>query len=340
MRILALTLCAWIGLSVFQQANPLKLREAEREPARHSQEKTEANKKIGDGAVLRNAPTDTADTKSNRRESDNYQKVVVTAPEKTVDTVERVVAIAGLICTIALTVVGICGICVAIKTLKALRIQAAIARRQTGHIARQAQSMRYQTTLLRNSVIQARRGARAAKISADAAKASADAAIAAERAWVMVSLEKVPITGSLLTYGTSWRGGEEFHGASVRVRCICMNQGKTPAKIIEKRAAVVFVTENSPLSDTPNLDIETVDPVPYPLQAYPGPGQIVDLRLDTKYEISESEKDMTSFFVVYGVVKYQHLFSERIVQTTFGYKIRLDSILERLIEHPEYNKNN
>lgn len=337
MRILALTLCAWIGLSVFQQANPAKHREAEQEPTR--QENIEANKKIGDGAVRRKASTETADTKSKGEESDNYQKVVVTAPEKTVDTVERFITIAGLVCTIALTVVGICGVCVAVKTLRALTIQADIMRRQTGHIARQARSMRYQTTHLRNSVIQARKGARAAKISADAAKASADAAIAAERAWVMVSLEKVPITGSLLMYGKKWREGEEVHDAGVRVRCICMNQGKTPAKIIDKRAAVVRVTENSPLPDAPNLDIGTVDPVPYPLHAYPGPGQILDLRLDTEYKISEGERDMTSFFVVYGVVKYQHLFSERIVQTTFGYKIRLDSVLERLIDHPEYNKN-
>jgi hypothetical protein len=261
MRILALSLCAWIGFSVFQQANPPQQRETEQKTARHSQENAEAGKKIRDSTVLGNTPTNTADAKSNGKESDNYQKVVVTASGKTVGTIERVVAIAGLICTISLTVVGICGICVAIKTLKTLTIQAAIMRRQTGHIARQAQSMRYQTTHLRNSVIQARKGARAAKISADAAKASADAAIASERAWVMGSLEKVPITGSLLMYGTSWREGEEVHSAGVRVRCICMNQGKTPAKIIEKRATVVRVTEDSPLPDTPNLDIETVAPV-------------------------------------------------------------------------------
>jgi hypothetical protein len=46
----------------------------------------------------------------------------------------------------------------------------------------------------------------------------------------------------------------------------------------------------------------------------------VDLRLDTEYQFSEAEGDMTSFFVVYGVVKYQHLFSEKLVQTTFDIK--------------------
>jgi hypothetical protein len=187
--------------------------------------------------------------------------------------------------------------------------------------------------------VETRRAVQATRMAAEAAKTSADAAIASERAWVMVSLDKVPGVGDFVFYGPSVEHGETRHTAGIRVRCICVNHGKTPAKIIEKRATVVRVTEDNPLPDTPNLDIETVDPVPYPLQAYPGPGQIKDLRLDIEYEISEGERGMTSFFVVYGVIKYQHLFSEHIVHTTFGYRIRLDGTLERLIEHPEYNKN-
>jgi hypothetical protein len=335
--LLAAIWLTWTGFGSFAQ--PPQGREAEQRRSDKDKGNTKANKHEGTEFSSRKSSAESADTKSDGKESDNYQKVVVAAPEKMVDRVERIISIAGLICTVALTVVGIFGICVAIKTLRALRIQAAIMRRQTGHIARQAQSMRYQTTHLRKSVIQARKGARAAKISADAAKISADAAIASERAWVMVSLEKIPITGSLLMYGTSLKAGEVVHNASVRIRCVCINHGKTPAKIIEKRATVVRVTEDNPLPDNPNLDIDIQDPVPYPLPAYPGPGQIVDWMLDTEYKVSEGAGDMVSFFAVYGVVKYQHLFSEQIVHTTFGYRIRLDSTLERLIEHPEYNKN-
>jgi hypothetical protein len=232
--------------------------------------------------------------------------------------------------------VGIIGICVAINTLKALRIQAIIMRRQTRHVARQALSMRRQTTHLRNSVIQARKGARAAKISAEAAKASADAAISSERAWVMVDLDKVPGAGFFL-YGSTVERGEKRYHASVRVRCICTNQGKTPAKIIEKRAALILVTPDNPLLLIPNLDIEIEDPVPHYLQ--PEREHKSDWAPTAQLSVPADEGDMVTFFVIYGVVKYRHLFSEQIVHTTFGYRVRVDSVLERLIDYPKYNEN-
>ena len=60
------------------------------------------------------------------------------------------------IISVILAVVGIIGIIVAICTVR-------IIKRQTEHIARQAQSMRYQTTHLKNAAV-------AAKLSADASK--------------------------------------------------------------------------------------------------------------------------------------------------------------------------
>ena len=66
------------------------------------------------------------------------------------------ITVVGMICTLALTVVGIVGICVAVKTLKAVKRQADIMERQTA----------------------------ATEIAANAAKASADALINTESAWI------------------------------------------------------------------------------------------------------------------------------------------------------------
>jgi hypothetical protein len=46
-----------------------------------------------------------------------------------------------------------------------------------------------------------------------------------------------------------------------------------------------------------------------------------------------------SMVIIYGVVRYRHMFSEREAQTTFGYRITVDYRLERLTGNPEYNKN-
>jgi hypothetical protein len=43
--------------------------------------------------------------------------------------------------------------------------------------------------------------------------------------------------------------------------------------------------------------------------------------------------------VIYGVVKYRHLFSDKEVQTTFGYRINIGGELERLSGYPKYNEN-
>jgi len=179
--------------------------------------------------------------------------------------------------------------------------------------------------------------AEATSQNAIAAKASADAAIASERAWVMVDLDKVPGVGGSLMYGTTSDAGGKHHYASVRVRCICSNQGKTPAKIIEKRAALILVTPENPLPLIPNLDIEIEDPVPHYLQS--GGEHKSDWTPSTEMSISEDGDDTVRFFVVYGIVKYRHLFSEQIVHTTFGYRIRVGDVHVRLIDHLKYNEN-
>lgn len=181
-----------------------------------------------------------------------------------------------------------------------------------------------------------RLNAEATSQNAIAAKASADAAIASERAWVMVDLDKVP-GGGFLVYGSTVDSGEVHHHTGAHIRCICSNQGKTPAKILEKRAALVLVAPDNPLPLIPNLEIEIEDPVPHYLQS--GQEHKSDWTPIAQLSFPEDEHDMVTFFVVYGVVRYRHLFSDHIVHTTFGYRIRVDGKLERLIEYAKYNEN-
>ena len=86
------------------------------------------------------------------------------------DWVDRI----ALFCTLGLVIVGAVGVVAAFKTLKGIETQ-------TGHIARQAQSMRYQTTHLKNSV-------KAARDGVDAALMKARAVIDSERPWIEIEL--------------------------------------------------------------------------------------------------------------------------------------------------------
>jgi hypothetical protein len=170
------------------------------------------------------------------------------------------------------------------------------------------------------------------RTAANAAKASADAAISAERAWIMVDLERVPGVGRILHNTTIEHGGPERHSVAARIRCVCTNQGKTPAKILEKRAALILVTADNPLPLEPNLEISLEDAAPHYLQSRDGCKREWTLYADGIEEIGATP-------VVYGVVKYTHLFSDQEFYSTFGYRITESGEYERLSGYPKYNAN-
>jgi hypothetical protein len=199
-----------------------------------------------------------------------------------------------------LVLVGIGAIWAALRTLDAIKRQADIMAGQTKDTA----------------------------IAAQAAKASADALIASERAWVMVDLEKVPGQGAIID-GTR---GDGSHYTSASVRCICSNQGKTPAQIVEKRICLFITMIGKALPQEPNLDIEIIDPVPDYLQS----------RDESTHDwafSSDGAIGIGNMGVIYGVVKYRPIFSDREGQTTFGYRVTDDYKLERLTGYPKYNEN-
>ena len=146
-------------------------------------------------------------------------KVVGTPPRSTGDTV-------ALVCTILLTVVGIVGIGVGICTLR--------------HIARQALSMRRQTTLLRKS--------------ANAAKASADALIKSERARLVAEfVQKAAL------FGQQWHRLEPYGGVSMSIDEVLVgkhlayelkitNIGRTPGEIFQFEIGWGALNEGHPFS--------------------------------------------------------------------------------------------
>lgn len=223
-------LLAWALLCGFKPMLAPQSREAKQKPTHDSRQNADAVPEVGRSPASAKTSTDSSNQDSGGKQSDNYQKASIAAPEKSVDVVERVISIVGVICTVGLTVAGIVGVCAAIKTLKALRIQSVIMRRQTRHIARQARSMRYQTTHLKNSVIQATRAAKAAKLSAD----------------VSIGVAVPTLRVEEFRLGNGGIGTLEAKLQFPIPKIVVKNYGQTPAFF--KAWTVVFTCEEIPLS--------------------------------------------------------------------------------------------
>lgn len=171
-------------------------------------------------------------------------------------------------------------------------------------IKRQSVSMRRQTTILRHSV---------------------DATIASERAWVMADADyQTYITTASRSDGTKY--------TSVGLSLLLSNQGKTPAQIVEKRIRLWLPNLGKPLPDEPTFDPEDGDTKIHYLQS----GQ----KWSSNYSVNADGEPSIAFQpLVCGVVKYKHMFSDEIVQTTFAYSVSADGGLTRLESYPKYNKN-
>lgn len=162
----------------------------------------------------------------------------------------------------------------------------------------------------------------------------ADAMVKSDRAWVMVDLEKVPGVGQIGDLTSMDKEGPRRHFRWFRVRCVCSNQGQTAARIIEKRCAALAIRGDHELPESPNLDIEIRDPVPHYLKANGDPWHG-----DWTISVEVADSEDVQLFIIYGVVRYRHLFSDEITQTTFGYSLGFQQELRRLIGHQKYNEN-
>jgi hypothetical protein len=201
---------------------------------------------------------------------------------------------------IYLTLIGFGGILAAIYTLEV--------------ISQQARSMRYQTKIIRRSL---------------------DAQVASERAWVMVDIWK---SDPFLMDGSQIiRDGPKTYTTAAFVRCCCTNQGKTPCRITEIRAGMLMlesVDSTDALPKDPDL-IATEIKVSVPTSIAAN-GEPPSWDFSVEYQ---GNREIGRILVIYGVVKYRHMFSEEEVQTTFGYKVTPGNQLVRLSKPPRYNEN-
>src|ERR1700730_5372194 len=90
------------------------------------------------------SPAKTADEKADDEHGTHNQNVSIVTPKESVDYIERIITVIGVICTVALTIVGIIGICVALRTVKTIQRQSLIMIRQARIFQRQANSMERQ----------------------------------------------------------------------------------------------------------------------------------------------------------------------------------------------------
>jgi hypothetical protein len=162
---------------------------------------------------------------------------------------------------------------------------------------------------------------------------SAEAELAAQSPWIMVNIEHTPgMHGRFL--GASRQGNEpEVQHTNFIFRFDCINHGRTPALITEKRANLIIVPKNR-LPKTPDLrGTRVFDDRVEPLAA----GK-ESLRKKDEYFSVTGYQGLDEWVVLYGVVKYRDVFG-RDRQTTFGYEVTIGDKIERLSGYPQYNEN-
>jgi hypothetical protein len=166
-----------------------------------------------------------------------------------------------------------------------------------------------------------------AVVQAFATKASVKVLTNSERAWVMVHVRAQSLGWIVL------EKSQGIEKTSAAVYCELMNYGRTPAHIIGIQAKLLILESDKALPKTPDLALtEIEDSEPRSL----GSGQIFNVPLNPSCEGNSHWKNM----ILFGVVKYRHIFSDDEVQTTFGYVITAgNERLKRLSDYPEYNKN-
>ncbi|HWY20342.1 MAG TPA: hypothetical protein VNX26_03925 [Candidatus Acidoferrum sp.] len=163
---------------------------------------------------------------------------------------------------------------------------------------------------------------------------SAEAQLAAESPWIMVNIEYSPgMKGRFL--GTSKvRDEPETHHTDFIFRFDCINHGRTPALITEKRATLKIIPKNS-LPPKPDLKAtEVFDDRAEPLAA----GKESLTKRDEHFS-APGYQGLDEWVVLYGVVRYRDVFG-RDRQTTFGYEVTLGEKIERLPgSYWKYNEN-
>ena len=164
-----------------------------------------------------------------------------------------------------------------------------------------------------------------------ASKHSAKALVASERAWIMVDLkwsDALKVMDSRTGDG-SWK-------TSVTFSLVCRNLGKTPAWISEIQPKLLILGSVDTTESLPeNPDLTLTDERIVTAQ-YVGAGEHEEWK--SVFMTTDGHRTV-EILILYGVVRYRHLLSNKGAQTTFAYKVTPGNNLVRLSEHPKYNEN-
>lgn len=164
-----------ILLCTLQQESAPQNGKSQKQAPQTTQAKSDNSPK-GSTAGSRARTSDDQPKAVEHRENQNI-RIVSSAPEKSVDLVERIIAIGGLLCTLALAYVGIRGIGIALKTLIEVRRQREEMGKQVEATSLQVRAMQEQITEMsvQSGILQ-----ESVKVARDAVKAAQDGATAAQ----------------------------------------------------------------------------------------------------------------------------------------------------------------
>lgn len=191
---------------------------------------------------------------------------------------------------------------------------------QTGDIVRQGAA---QVAALNISANIATKTADAAQRSAKAAELTAQRFTQIEGARIIVKIEWSP-TGNLM-YGD----GSDGMTTGLPIRVTCRNEGKSIGWIREIRLTGEIIPRSIPESPTFEVDV-----LYHGIQTIaPNGGEFKKEELMTLYGRDDREK----WIVLWGMVKYSDIFSDR-RETTFGYFVTVDHKIKP-ITSPAYNRH-
>jgi hypothetical protein len=162
-------------------------------------------------------------------------------------------------------------------------------------------------------------------------KRQTNALISGNRSWVTVDVEKVPGVGGITDmHGTQMGVGPvKTEGTAFRARIICRNDGKTPAWVTKKQAALDIIEA---VPETPDWNrTAIIQEAPEQLLV----GQVGKPTDETLF--SRRGRALGQMTILYGLVTYRDPFGEN-KTTSFGYYVQDDGSLERL-PNAKYNEN-
>lgn len=162
---------------------------------------------------------------------------------------------------------------------------------------------------------------------------AAEAELAAQSPWIMVNIEHTPGMHGRILGASKIRDEPETHHTDFIFRFDCVNHGRTPALITEKRANLIIVPKNT-LPENPDLRATT----PFDIRVEPLAAGAESSRKKDEHFSAPGYQGLDEWMVFYGVVKYRDVFG-RDRQTTFGYEVTIGDQIERLSGYPKYNEN-